>query len=612
MLVAASLSVVPLAGSEQPAPGTIAGTIRDSVTRAAIPAAAVSLVDVAAGAQRIAATSTADGSFTLSGVDPTKQYFLQVSAAGYQNGGLGQWSGPTFNGPHLRLAAGETLSNLEVLIDPWGTVSGMVTAEAGGPVVSAAVRVIEQIVAAGVQHFAAGPIAYTDDQGRFRIPKIGPGRYFIVVPTVQTTVPFELTRNQETQNRRPLATGDRGAVQAFGPGIRDMDDVLILGNYPVVAPVAGRLRAYPAASAARPMEGSASSSFDLSVGERRAGLNISLAPVGCVSVAGSMTGTSELEGFMLRLIPEGSEDLGVGAEQATTFVKKDGKFRFLCVPEGRYTLLGRQIVSEYLRGTPLAVGLPPTPGWEPGVATARVVTTARPGTQLATKASNRRDVAYVLQTIEVGRDPVARLSLSASPLLTISGSIVLENTTAREVSIVAEAASGEAWKGLPTARVEVKEGRASFQISGLATGKYWLRIQTPGLLLKRETLVDVQGTDVALPEPLAATGQSAGVLGTVPSGFANRASVVFLPADPQLHSAFGLAPPAMRSIPVDRDDTFTITGLPAGTYFVVAVDHLPPDWATTDTIKRLSNAAQRVQLEWGQTTTVNPKLSSLR
>ena len=51
--------------------------------------------------------------------------------------------------------------------------------------------------------------------------------------------------------------------------------------------------------------------------------------------------------MVLRLMPSGSERLGFGSEAATTVVDRDGRFTFLNVPAGSYTIVAQPTVMDF-------------------------------------------------------------------------------------------------------------------------------------------------------------------------------------------------------------------------------------------------------------------------
>jgi hypothetical protein len=64
----------------------------------------------------------------------------------------------------------------------------------------------------------------------------------------------------------------------------------------------------------------------------------------------------------------------------------------------------------------------------------------------------------------------------------------------------------------------------------------------------------------------------------------------------------------LKTAPIFRNGTFTITGLPAGEYFVAVVpDDDTVDWQDPSRFDSFSRAAQRVQVADGENKSVSVK-----
>jgi hypothetical protein len=76
----------------------------------------------------------------------------------------------------MALKESEWVPNVTLTLWRNGGISGRVVDEANEPVVGIPVRALRVILAAGVPHFAPGPIGKTDDRGMYRIGSLPPGR----------------------------------------------------------------------------------------------------------------------------------------------------------------------------------------------------------------------------------------------------------------------------------------------------------------------------------------------------------------------------------------------------------------------------------------------------
>jgi hypothetical protein len=126
----------------------------------------------------------------------------------------------------------------------------------------------------------------------------------------------------------------------------------------------------------------ASQTIDLKFGEARRS-HIPLQPVLAWKIAGRVDSPPEAVRPVLRLLPEGLEDLGHGAEAATATVGTDGRFVFLNVPAGTYTIDAPRTVSELKSGEfqmLTALRFPSPMGRPAGGSESQTLDVASPGT----------------------------------------------------------------------------------------------------------------------------------------------------------------------------------------------------------------------------------------
>jgi hypothetical protein len=112
---------------------------------------------------------------------------LYVSKSGYADGGLDPRF--SFGEAAMALKEGEWVPNVTLTLWRNGGISGRVVDESNEPVVGIPVRALRVILAAGMPHVAAGPIGTTDDRGIYRIASLRPGKYLVIVPSVQSSAP---------------------------------------------------------------------------------------------------------------------------------------------------------------------------------------------------------------------------------------------------------------------------------------------------------------------------------------------------------------------------------------------------------------------------------------
>jgi hypothetical protein len=69
---------------------------------------------------------------------------------------------------------------------------------------------------------------------------------------------------------------------------------------------------------------------------------------------------------------------------------------------------------------------------------------------------------------------------------------------------------------------------------------------------------------------------------------------------------YGLTPQRLKSVPLAGSSTFSLTGLPAGDYFLIAVPSTDIQaWQDPAYLEKAAALAQRVSLAWGESRQVS-------
>ena len=77
--------------------------------------------------------------------------------------------------------------------------------------------------------------------------------------------------------------------------------------------------------------------------------------------------------------------------------------------------------------------------------------------------------------------------------------------------------------------------------------------------------------------------------------------------------AHGAQPARLRAVPVTSSGGYRVTALPAGDYFLVAVeDHLIDIWKDPAMLELASRVATRITLDWGATKIQELRLQQIR
>jgi hypothetical protein len=630
-----ALLLVPVLGaalvaqqSPPPALGTsaISGVVVDGSTNKPVAEAIVALAGAPLpGGYQTRQLTDAKGRFAFPRLPDSDAYQISVSKLGWLEGGYGRDSGPA--DPLRPIVVRDSwAANLTVPIWRPSAISGVVRDETGEPVVGVFVRALARVAISGRGALAVGPTALTDDHGAYRLSGLFAGRYIIQVPSVQLTVPA-MTLISAPRTNAP-------------EGVIDVDETarLVVGRYPLPPPSSGgRVMSY--GPAFHPAESAAAqaTTIEIAFGEDRGGIDVALAPMPAVRVSGTVDGPSEaLAGLTLRLIPTGLEDLGLGAEVGTALVAADGAFTFVNVPAGTYTLDAPMTFNEFtIASGPSVFGgsvgfgrtaslpsPPPASGWSRSNTQADGI----PGVSLsASDFRNGRIPNYSGRTtVTVGGSPVTGVSLRLRAAATLNGRIVMEPDPKRppppsppRFFVTMEPAGGQARLGLPQAKI-TPLGESEFEIAGIQSGEYCLHVASGGWLVKSilwrgrdfsaapidtSSADDLTGVVVTMTNAVPILSGSVGL----PNGsLADAGLVVAFPVDPAQRVNAGLSPSRMKATPILSTGAFRLTTLPAGDYFVAAVDKTrATTWRDPAFLSMLERRAAHVTLAWGQTTTQN-------
>ncbi len=614
-------------GQNDPVLGTgiVSGVVVDASTDQPVSGAVVSLA--LAGTRFIGQQSRqvtdSRGRFVFIQVPAADRLRLAASRPGYMPGGYDSDEGVGARLGETVLAEGQWLSDVRIELSKLGSISGTVFDEAGEPVVGVYVRALAVIRLAGRERLAAGPVARTDDRGEYRLADIMPGRYRVVVPSVQATVPAtstsaEVTGRPSTQNSRGPLNHILNAGQAR----------VVVGPYPIPPPpVDGRARAYPMTFHPGVASLGEATTLELALGERRTGANIRLLPLPVVELSGRVEGPPEAwSGLNLRLLSAGLEELGLGSEAATALVGSDGAFWFANVTPGTYVIEAPTAVFEYRYSQLTPFG--PMIGRPPGVSGtgsySNNATSGTPGTSYTrTTLGGERSMSGRM-TVTVGETNLTGLVLTLRPTARVTGRVEFELDPNQEkpaqlpgVQVRAEPADGSAWLGLPRVSADRNDPNRSFALEGLLPGRYLLRSGVgTSWIVKRivhdgrdytDAPVDASAASTFEGVVITVTNRVARLDGSVRNGQggpATGARVVLFPTDRTLWSLAGMSPPRVRSAITNNLGGFQVRGLPAGAYYVVALaDARRMDWRDPAFFERAVAWAESIGLDWGESVT---------
>jgi hypothetical protein len=187
--------------------------------------------------------------------------------------------------------------------------------------------------------------------------------------------------------------------------------------------------------------------------------------------------------------------------------------------------------------------------------------------------------------------------------------------------IFADPADGHPALGLP--RGEYRIATEEFEVGGLKVGRYLLRLQGAPVIKSivwNGRDVTVEGFDASLGRDfndvvVTVTDRLAAINGVVrdDGGLTVAGSTVLaFPTDRALWARFGFVPDRLRASEADSSGAYAVS-LPAGQYFLTAVDTLPADgWRHAAFLARALANAKTIRVDWGDTQTQDLVVRTIR
>lgn len=134
--------------------------------------------------------SNAEGHFVLRGL-AKGSLVLTATKGGYVDATYGQRR-PGGSTQPIPVAPGQWKTDVELRMWKYAAIAGVIVDEAGDPVVGARVQSLQKTFIAGRRRLTPASEGVTDDRGFYRIARLTPGDYTIVVPSTQTSVPTDV------------------------------------------------------------------------------------------------------------------------------------------------------------------------------------------------------------------------------------------------------------------------------------------------------------------------------------------------------------------------------------------------------------------------------------
>jgi hypothetical protein len=183
-----------LANAQASKPGTVEGTVINSVTSGPVPEATVTLTEIAKRSTYEARTDAA-GHFSIANVEPGRY------TAGADHSGF--WFPARLaraaTAKPIAIAEEEHVKNVGVKLEPFGSIRGRVVNDDGEPVGGATVTALMFVYRDGRRIIGERGEQTTNDRGEYQIPSLAPGRYFprvkIAKPRTDEIYPVTLYPN---------------------------------------------------------------------------------------------------------------------------------------------------------------------------------------------------------------------------------------------------------------------------------------------------------------------------------------------------------------------------------------------------------------------------------
>ena len=597
--------------------GQVFDSFGQPVSSAAVTLAGAAL---APGPASIRLFTTSEGQFVFTDL-PKGTYRLTASKPGYSEGAFGRQR-PDGTPQVIELADNDRRAGIRVTVWKAGAIVGTVYDDAGEPLVGATIWSLTRSYSRGRAKFLDGPSATTDDRGVYRLANLPPADYALCVVAAQSTMPASLVESfaaaraagntNELQRQYSSGTiGFNGRIPTAG--IRVGDAVLhTVGPYssgmiPPAPGEDGQIWSYQTTCHPAVVGVSRAELVTLTPAEERTGVDIRLRLSPGVPISGVVMGPDgPVANAGVRLAGDFANDMEYELtwESALTISDASGRFTFLGVPAGQYTLRAFK--------APLAA--------------AAAEFTQIPGTSFSRPveipaASTAEPTLWANVRLDVGAEGAPNLTVRMQSGFRVTGRVQFEGKADKPAAEFVQnlRLTLEPSDGHQLGYDAVARGRfnpdGTFSTLQIPPGRYFVRPAGGGpSTVWRFKSVTLNGRDVSVvPLELGSDVSAMTVVfsdtwtelsGRVrdESGRADPAtSVIVFPTEQSEWSNFGLTPRRLLIQRVRADGSFSMTSLPPGNYYVAALDDaVATHWRDPKVLQALTRVAEQFTLADGE------------